>query len=117
MGHNILHEKSKRFALRIVRLNRFLSKSKHEYVIGKQLLRCGTSIGANVTEAIYAQSTADFYAKLHIALKEAAETEYWLELLHESGILNDKEYVSIHADLRELLRLLTAILKHDPKGH
>ena len=84
---NVIVEKSKSFALRIIRLYRYLCGEKNEYILSKQLLRSGTSIGANVKEAIRGQSKADFYAKMNISLKEASETEYWLELLHESGYI------------------------------
>ena len=84
---------------------------KKEYVLSKQLLRCGTSIGANVKEAIRGQSKADFYAKMSIALKEASETEYWLELLNESGYLEYRFFISIYQDCQELLRILVAICK------
>ena len=87
---NVIVEKSKSFALRIIRLYRYLCGEKNEYILSKQLLRSGTSIGANVKEAIRGQSKADFYAKMNISLKEASETEYWLELLHESGYIEEK---------------------------
>ena len=108
---NEIAEKSKLFALRIIRLYQYLQTEKKEYVLGKQLLRSGTSVGANVREAKRAQTDADFYAKLTIALKEADETAYWLELLHESGILDNAGFDSIYADCQELIRLLTAITK------
>ncbi len=103
--------KSKAFALRIVKLYRFLCEEKREYVLSKQLLRSGTSIGANVKEAIRAISRADFRHKLNISLKEASETEYWLELIGESGLLSENQYQSILADCRELLKLLVSIVK------
>lgn len=87
---NVIVEKSKSFALRIIRLYLYLCSEKNEYILSKQLLRSGTSIGANVKEAIRGQSKADFYAKMNISLKEASETEYWLELLHESGYIEKK---------------------------
>ena len=87
---NIIVDKSKVFALRIIRLYQYLKNEKSEFVLSKQLLRSGTSIGANVKEAIRGQSRADFYAKLNISLKEASETEYWLELLHESEYIGKK---------------------------
>ena len=103
--------KSKRFAVRIVKLYRYLCEEKREYVISKQLLKSGTSIGANVCEAQQAQSRADFLSKLSIALKEAAETDYWLRLLHATEHINDQQYASLIEDCRELERLLTAIIK------
>ena len=108
---NLIVEKSKAFALRIIRLYQHLQKEKREKVLSSQMLRSGTSIGANVKEAIRAQSKPDFYAKLNISLKEASETEYWLELLHESGYIDEKAFESIIADCRELLKILTAITK------
>ena len=91
---NVIVEKSKSFALRIIRLYRYLCGEKNEYILSKQLLRSGTSIGANVKEAIRGQSKADFYAKMNISLKEASETEYWLELLYESGYI-EKNHLSV----------------------
>ena len=108
---NIVQEKSFAFALRIVKLSNYLQKEKHETVMSKQLLRCGTSIGANVAESRYAQSRADFISKLSIALKESAETSYWLQLLHESSYLNDAEFQSISSNCKELEKLLSAIVK------
>ena len=108
---NIIVDKSKAFALRIIRLYQYLKNEKSEFVLSKQLLRSGTSIGANVKEAIRGQSRADFYAKLNISLKEASETEYWLELLHESEYIEEKAFNSIYADCQELIKLLVAITK------
>ena len=104
-------EKSKLFAVRIVKLYQYLQNDKKEYVLSKQLLRSGTSIGANVKEGVRGQSKADFAAKMSIALKEASETEYWLELLHETGYINESEFQSIIPDCVELLKLLTSIIK------
>ena len=111
MKDNIILSKSKSFAVRIVRLCRYLQEEKREFVLSKQLLRCGTSIGANVHEGKYAQSAGDFISKNSIALKEAAETEYWLELLHTTGYITQAEYDSIAADCSELVRLLSSIVK------
>ena len=108
---NIIVDKSKVFALRIIRLYQYLKNEKSEFVLSNQLLRSGTSIGANVKEAIRGQSRADFYAKLNISLKEASETEYWLELLHESEYIEEKTFNSIYADCQELIKLLVAITK------
>ena len=110
MGNTIL-EKSMDFAVRIVRLYQYLCKEKKEFVLSKQLLRSGTSVGANLREAKYAQSTNDFISKNSIALKEASETEYWLELLFRTGYLTEKEYNTIIADCSELAKMLTAIIK------
>ena len=94
-----------------MRLYQYLQEHKHEYVLSKQLLRSGTSIGANVHESIEAQSRADFLSKLSIALKEARETEYWLELLKDTDYLTVGQYQSINTDNTELIKLLTAIVK------
>ena len=106
-----MKDKSKRFAVRIVKLYQYLSEEKREYVMSKQLLRSGTSVGANVREALQAQSKADFTAKMSISLKEINETEYWLELLFETGYLSEEEFESIAQDCKELLKLLTSIVK------
>ena len=108
---SIVKEKSKKYAVRIVRLYQYLSEGKREYVLSKQILRSGTSIGANIREALNGQSKADFTAKMSIALKEASETEYWLELLHETGYLSEEEYTSIRNESKELLKMLTSIVK------
>ena len=103
---SLVLEKSKRFAVRIVKLHMWLRDEKHEYVMAKQLLRCGTSIGANLSEAEFAISENDFLAKLYIALKETAETLYWLELLHETGYMTDAEFSSIGQEADEIQRML-----------
>ena len=108
---NVIKDKSMAFAVRIVRLCKYLSEQK-EFVMSKQILRSGTSIGANVHEAVYGQSKRDFTAKMSIALKEAAETEYWLELLHKTEYLQTEAYESIVADCKELCKLLTAIVRN-----
>ncbi len=109
MGENILLEKSKKFALRVVKLYTYLKEERRETILSKQLLRSGTSIGANIREAQRAQSDADFYAKLFISLKEADESAYWLELLHESNILTEEQFESIYTDCNELIKLLVSI--------
>ncbi|MDE6797665.1 MAG: four helix bundle protein, partial [Ruminococcus sp.] len=106
--NNIVVDKSKKFAVRIIRLYQYMGSEKKEYILSKQLLRSGTSIGANIKEAIRGQSKADFIAKMSIALKEASESEYWLELLHETDYLNNKQYESIYNDCQELIKLLTS---------
>ena len=111
MSENIVAEKSKRFAVRIVRLYQYLSEEKKEYVLSKQLLRSGTSIGANIKEALQGQSKNDFIAKMSISLKEATESEYWLDLLYETEYLTKEQYDSIRADCGEVARLLTSIVK------
>ena len=111
MKENTVAEKSKGFALRIIKLYQHLSNENQEYIISKQLLRCGTSIGANIAESIRAESKPDFYHKLNIALKEAEETAYWLELLYMSDYIEERAYSSISQDCEELIRLLVAITK------
>ena len=108
---NVIKDKSFDFALRVVKLYKYLTTNKKEYVLSKQLLRSGTSVGAMVREAEHAESKADFIHKLSIALKEANESEYWLELLHQSDYIDDKGFQSIPSDLKEILRLLTSIIK------
>ena len=108
---NIGLEKSRKFAIRIYNLYKYLCDEKREYVLSKQLLRSGTSIGANLSEAQYAVSRKEFLVKTTISLKECAETEYWLDLLKETGLLNQKEYDSIMPDCKEILKLLISITK------
>ena len=104
-------KKSKAFAMRIVRLYRYLCDEKGEYVLSKQLLRSGTSIGANLAEAECAISRKDFLSKVYVALKECMETEYWLELLHETDYLTEQEYQSINTDCEELRKMLSSTTK------
>ncbi len=108
---NAIQEKTRNFALRIIGCYKYLSEEKQEYVMSKQLLRCGTSIGANTRESKNAQSRMDFLNKLNIALKEADETEYWLDLLHSANYLDDTLYRSIYSDCTEVIKLLTSIIK------
>ena len=108
MKENILIDKSIDFGAQIVKLHRYLVKTKHESVLSKQILRSGTSIGANINEAQYGNSRADFIAKLHIALKETAETEYWLHLLQKSDYLDDSMTSSMLSDCLEIKRILIA---------
>lgn len=108
---NPVREKSFALAVRVVNLYKHLSSEKKEYVISKQILRSGTAVGALVREAEQAESKADFIHKLSVALKEANETEYWLELLHETGYLDTPEFDSLAGDVLELLKLLTSIVK------
>jgi four helix bundle protein len=112
---NIVKTKSFLFSVRIVNLYKFLNQEKKEFVISKQLLRSGTSIGANVRESEHAESKSDFIHKLSIALKEANETEYWLDLLKETGYLNITEYISIQENIKEILKLLVSIIKTTKK--
>lgn len=111
MKENVLLDKSKLFALRIIRLYKFLVEQKREHILSKQILRSGTSIGANVKEAAFAQSKPDFQAKIFIAQKECAETEYWLELLHESDYINETEFDSVYGDCQELMKILVSSTK------
>lgn len=111
MKDSILKNKSKAFALRIIKMYNYLCEKKKEFVISKQVLRSGTSIGANIAEAYYAQSDADFIAKLYISRKEAGETIYWIDLLKESSYIGDEEADSISNDCEELLKLLTSSIK------
>ena len=108
MKENILIDKSIDFGARIVKLHRYLIKEKHESVLSKQILRSGTSIGANINEAQYGNSKADFVAKLHIALKDTAETEYWLHILRKSDYLDEKMASSLLKDCLEIKRILIA---------
>lgn len=111
MNKSVTHIKSKAFAIRIVRFYRHMTEVKKEYVLSKQILRSGTSIGANVRESFSAQSKADFISKLSIALKEADETGYWLELLVESDYIDRTEYDSLNNDLKEVAALIAASVK------
>ena len=113
---SILKNKSYEFAKRIVNLQQYLYKEKKEIVLSKQILRCGTAIGALIREAEYAQSKADFTSKMSIALKEANETDYWLSLLKDTQYLREKEYNSLKADIDELIKLLIATVKTSKKN-
>ena len=108
---NIVEEKSKDFAVRIVKLYKYLCREKQEYVISKQVMRSGTSIGANIAEAQEGQSQKDFISKMSIALSEARETVYWLEILVRTEYITQLQYESINEDCRELMKLLTTIIK------
>ena len=111
MSHSIALQKSTLFAKRIVKLYQCLTKERGEYILSKQILRSGTSIGANITEAIYGSSRKDFAAKLQIAKKEAAETQYWLELLRSGEYLTEQEYKSLTKDCNEILSVLVSSIK------
>ena len=117
MKENVIVRKSLAFSVRIVNLQKYLTEQKKEYVISRQIYKSGTSIGANIAEAQRAQSTADFVAKLKIALKEANETQYWLRLLYDTEYLTKRGFTSLHNDLEEILRILTAICKHYPQNN
>ncbi len=111
MKNNVIVNKSKLFALRIIKLYKYLTDNYHISPIANQILKSGTSIGANVKEAIRAQSKADFYAKMNIALKECSETEYWLELLNESDYISKEQFESIYSDYEEIIKILVSITK------
>ena len=111
MGENIIETKSFNFAIRIVKLYKYLTENKKEYILSKQLLRSGTSIGANVTEAQQAQSSADFINKMNIALKETVETRYWIRLLIETDYLTNEQGKSLLEDCVELENILASIIK------
>ena len=110
MNSNV-EQKSFLFSVRVVKLARYLQEEKREYILSKQLIRAGTSIGANIVESQQAQSRADFISKLSIALKEASETDYWLRLLNATDYLSESEFSSIIADCKELEKILTSIIK------
>lgn len=111
LKENLIAEKSRKFAVRIIKLRRYLAENYKEWVLSDQICRSGTSIGANIREAYRAQSDADFISKLHISLKEADETLYWLTLLYESDYITEKMYLSFSNDCNELIRILVSILK------
>jgi four helix bundle protein len=115
MKENIIKSKSFAFALNIVKLYQYLTDSKKEYILSKQLLRSGTSIGAMVREAEHAESKADFIHKLSIGLKEANETEYWLDLLHCSGYVGNDDFKNVKEKVTEQLKLLTSIINSSKK--
>ncbi len=117
MKNNIIRDKSFDFAIRIVNLYKYLTDNKREFILSKQLLRSGTSIGALVRESEHAESKADFIHKLSIALKEANETDYWIDLLHKTDYLTKNEYESIKNDVIELLSLLVSIIKTSKKNN
>ncbi len=108
---NILADKSIDFAIRMAKCYRFLMDEKQEFIMSKQMFRSGTSIGANIHEAIQAQSKSDFLSKLSISLKEASETSYWLVVLHRAGTLDEKFFVSLKQDVDEIIRILISTIK------
>ncbi|MBR4773109.1 MAG: four helix bundle protein [Bacteroidales bacterium] len=111
MKESLLYSKSMAFAVRCVKFYKYLTDEKREYIISKQLMRSGTSIGANIREGRFAQSESDFINKLSIALKEAEETQYWIELLFNANIISDDEFKSIHDDSGEMIALLLSTIK------
>jgi four helix bundle protein len=108
---NAIQDKTRSFAIKIINCYKFLTEEQHEYVMSKQVLRCGTSIGANTRESKNAQSRNDFLSKLSIALKEADETDYWLDLLHATDYIDDDLYDALATDCVEIIKILTAIIK------
>lgn len=115
MKDNILTDKSYAFALRIIKLYKYL-QNKKEFILSKQLLRSGTAVGALIRESKFAQSKPDFIHKLSIALKEANETSYWLSLLNDSNYIQEKHFTSIYIDSEELIKLLVSIIKTSKKN-
>ena len=107
---NAIQDKTKDFAIKIINCYKFLTEEQHEFVMSKQMLRCGTSIGANTRESKNAQSRNDFLSKLSIALKEADETDYWLDLLHSTYYIDNDTYDSLATDCAEIIKILTAII-------
>jgi four helix bundle protein len=117
MKENIIKDKSFSFAIKVVKLYQYLTETKKEYVLSKQVLRSGTSIGANVHESEHAQSKLDFIHKLSISLKEANETEYWFDLLFHSGYINHELFQELSNDIKEIIRILIAIINSSKKGN
>lgn len=109
---NIIQEKSFAFAVRIVKLYKYLIEEKREYTLSKQILRSGTSVGANIEEALGGYSKKDFRAKMSISYKEIRETKYWLRLLKETGYLSEELFMSLHFDAEELAKLLYKIIQN-----
>lgn len=116
MDNATIEVKSFDFSVRIVNLYLFLTEEKKDFVLSKQILRSGTSIGANVSEGEKAQSKADFYSKMSIALKEANETHYWMRLLNATGYINETQFLSLENDVKELVAILTSICKSTQKN-
>ncbi len=116
MDKNVLRNKSYQFAIRMVKLSQYLQMEKKEFVLSKQILRSGTAIGALIREAEYGQSKLDFIHKMSIALKEANETEYWINILKDTGYIDEKLFISLLNDCNELLRLLVASIKTAKAG-
>lgn len=111
MDRSIGYDKAFKFSVRIVKLYQYLCNDKNEYILSKQVLRSGTSIAANMKEALYGQSKKDYASKMHIALKEASETEYWIELLKATDYIDEKMYKSMSGDCIELIKILISTIK------
>ena len=107
----IIKVKSEAFAIRVIKMYKYLNIQKNEYILSKQILRSGTSVGANVNESRNAQSTLDFISKLSIALKEADETAYWLKCLYGGEYISEVQYVSMNNDIQEIIKILVKIIK------
>lgn len=116
-NNNVVLEKSKDFAVRIIRMYQWLKSEKKEFILSKQCVRSGTSIGANLCEAVKGQSTPDFISKLHIALKEAHETSYWLELMNRTDYITKEMFDSINCECLELIKLITSIINTTKKNN
>lgn len=114
---NVLKDKSYQFAIRIVKLTQYLQNEKNEFILSKQILRSGTAVGALVCESEFAQSKSDFISKLHIALKEANETNYWIDLLKDTQFINEKMYNSIQPEIKELISILVSSIKTSKENH
>ena len=112
---NVIKRKSRDFAIDIIRLYKWLCEVQHEYIMSKQLLRSGTSSGANVAEGVRAQTLPDFYAKMSISLKEASETSYWLDILHATNYLPKEKFDPINTSCDEIISILVAITKNQQK--
>ena len=114
---NVLKDKSYQFAIRIVKLTQYLQNDKNEFILSKQILRSGTAVGALISESEFAQSKPDFISKLHIALKEANETNYWIDLLKDTQFINEKMYCSIQPEIKELISILVSSIKTSKENH
>lgn len=114
---NVLKDKSYQFAIRIVKLTQYLQNDKNEFILSKQILRSGTAVGALICESEFAQSKPDFISKLHIALKEANETNYWIDLLKDTQFINEKMYNSIQPQIKELISILVSSIKTSKENH
>ena len=113
--NNQIALESRRFAIRIVNLYKFLIDVKKEFVMSKQILRCGTSVGANISESVFAQSRQDYISKLSISLKEASETKFWLDILHETDFITDSQFESLNEDNSKLIGTLVNIINSTEK--
>jgi len=115
LGKSVLRDKSYAFAIRIIKLSQFMMNEKKEFVLSKQVLRCGTAIGALIREAEFAQSRADFINKMNIALKEANETDYWINILKDTGYIERDQFESLRTDCSELIAMLVSTINTGKK--